>query len=291
MRARAPAAKRKQRARGARRIPPIPLPPPLPPLHLFPHPPLPTPQLNSETDFVARNAVFQSLAASLAASALAALPAATAPTTSSALGGAEAAAGATALLGAGGNGAAVSEAAVKIRENLVLRRAASLCAAAAGGVVVGYTHGAASPGVGAIGVLVALAPAAAGAPPLPVDAPALRALGKRLAMHVAAAKPGCVAREDVPLEALERERAVVAAQVGAAEGKSREVVEKMVAGRLSKFYADVALLEQPFALPEEGDKARRVDGWLAAAAKAAGLPPLRVLGFAHMAVGGGGAPT
>ncbi len=238
---------------------------------------------------MARNAVFQALAASLSAAALTVLPA-SAATTSAAAGAGAAAAGAAALL-EGGHAAAVAEAAVKIRENLVLRRAASLCAAAAGGVVCGYTHGAAAPGVGAIGVLVALAPAAAGGAPLPAGEPALLALGKRLAMHVAAARPGCVAREDVPPEALAREREVVAAQVGAAAGKAPEVVEKMVAGRLSKFFADVALLEQPFALPEEGDKARRVDAWLAAAARAAGLPPLRVLGFAHMAVGGGGAPT
>jgi elongation factor Ts len=238
--------------------------------------------------------VFQTLAASLASAALSALPGG-AVTTSPAQGGAVAAAGAAALL-AGGHASAVADAAVKIRENLVLRRAITLCADAAGGVVCGYTHGAASPGVGAIGVLVALAPAAAGAPPLPAPAPALRAIGKRLAMHVAAAKPCCVGREDVPPDALERERAVVAAQVGAgAAGKAPEVVERMAAGRLAKFYADVALLEQPFALPEEGEKARRVDAWLAGAAKAAGLPPLRVLGFVHFAIGGGGggggAPT
>jgi len=253
-------------------------------------PPLFPVQLNSETDFVARNAVFQTLASSLAASALSLLPPSQS-TTSSALGGAAAAEGAAALL-AGGLAAAVAEAAAKIRENLVLRRAATLCGGP-GGVVCGYTHGAAAPGVGAIGVLVALAPAAPGAPPLAPANAALLALGKRLAMHVAASRPGVVSREDVPPEALERERAVVAAQVAAAagSGKASEVVEKMVVGRLSKFYADVALLEQPFALPEEGEKARRVDAWLAGAAKAAGLPPLRVAGFAHMGVGGGGAPT
>jgi elongation factor Ts len=177
-------------------------------------------ELRCETDFVAKTPDFQELAASLARLAA----------SSKDLDDAEA------LLGATLDGEKVSEriaaAMSRIGENIVLKRAGRI-EAPAGGLVGGYVHAG-----GKLGVLVALR--APGAEPA-------KALAKDLAMHVAAADPSPVAidRSGVPAELLERERELYRRQAEQ-EGKPAPVIEKIVEGRVRKFYAEVCLLEQPF---------------------------------------------
>ncbi len=247
------------------------------------------PQVNSETDFVARNDIFQALASGAARTALATLPRAARGAHGTDGGGGDAAllaALAAAPLGGGAGGgtvaAGVLDAIARVRENVVLRRAAAL--GGPGALVAGYVHNAAAPGLGGVGVLVALR-AVSGAPLAP--APALAAAARRVAMHVAAARPLAVARADVPPRALERERALAEAAAAAA-GKAGPLAEKVIAGRLAKFYAGAALGEQAFVFDEA---APRVAAWLAAQAKAAGAPPVEVAAFAHFVVGEAGAPA
>ncbi|MBF0099112.1 MAG: elongation factor Ts [Magnetococcales bacterium] len=120
-----------------------------------------------------------------------------------------------------------------IGENMNLRRLARV--AVSEGVVVSYIHM-----EGKIGVLVGVQSAA-------TDKAALADLGKKLAMHVAASAPPWLDRSAVPPEALERERAILAEQARAS-GKPESIIEKMVLGRLDKFYGESCLLEQPFVM-------------------------------------------
>lgn len=262
-------------------------------------------QLNSETDFVARNEHFTRLATKLSATALATLPAsggpaaaAAAPTGCDALPEPAFAAwrddtplpGGDTLGGACSVAGGVTDLVAKIRENLVLRRGARL--EVRGGLVVAYTHNAVAPGLGSIGVLVGLAPAGgAGAAPLtPGGTPGYAGLAdaaRRVAMHVAAARPLYLSRASVPAAAVERERAVLVEQA-ATSGKPAGIVAKMVEGRLGKFYGESVLGEQPYVLSEEGV---RVGKWLDDAAKKAGAPPVVIAGFAHFVVGEGLPPA
>jgi len=254
-------------------------------------------ELNCETDFVARNAGFQALAARLAGAALSAVPppagagagadrfaaataAASAFVAQTLPAGADAAAAPAVAVGTG-----VAELGAKVGENVVLRRAAAL-AARPGGLVCAYVHAAAAPGLGSIGVLVSLAPRdapAAGAAPLAASHAAfapLEALGRRVAMHAAAQRPAFLAPGEVPPAALERERAVLRAQA-AASGKDAKNVDKMVQGRLQKFFAECCLLEQPFVLGEDGAKVAKV---VEAASAKAGYPAV-VADFVVFSVG------
>ncbi|WP_130473044.1 translation elongation factor Ts [Candidatus Magnetaquicoccus inordinatus] len=120
-----------------------------------------------------------------------------------------------------------------IGENMNLRRLARV--AVSEGVVVSYIHM-----EGKIGVLV-------GVQSPGTDKAALADLGKKLAMHVAASAPPWLDRSAVPAEALERERAILAEQARAS-GKPENIIEKMVLGRLDKFYGESCLLEQPFVM-------------------------------------------
>jgi elongation factor Ts len=158
-----------------------------------------------------------------------------------------------------------------IGENLVLRRVQRL--AVAEGVVSTYVHNALGVGVGKIGVLVALASNA--------EADRLASLGKQLAMHVAAANPLYLDIGSVPASALDRERDVLREQARTT-GKPEAIVERMVDGRLRKFYEEVVLLEQTFVVDGESRVAKVVDD----AAKAIGSP-IRVAGFARFALGEG----
>jgi elongation factor Ts len=158
-----------------------------------------------------------------------------------------------------------------IGENLVLRRSTRL--AVGQGSVVSYVHNALGPGIGKIGVIVALESSAA--------ASALAALGKQLAMHVAAAAPLYLEIGSVPQSALERERAVLREQARAS-GKSEDIIERMVDGRLRKFYEEAVLLEQIFVVDQETRISKVVEN----AAKAAGAP-IRIAGFARFALGEG----
>jgi elongation factor Ts len=133
-----------------------------------------------------------------------------------------------------------------IGENMILRRIAALTVEQ--GVVAGYVHSQIAPGLGKIGVLVALQ--SGGDPAVLAD------LGKKLAMHVAAAAPVAIDKDAIDPAVLERERDVLAEQARAS-GKPEEIIAKMVEGRLRKFYEEVCLLEQTYVIDGE-TKVRKV---------------------------------
>ncbi len=144
-----------------------------------------------------------------------------------------------------------------IGENQSLRRAAVL--EVSEGVVVSYVHNAAAPGLGKIGVLVALESAA--------DAGALQGLGKQLAMHIAAANPLALNAEDLDPALLEREKAI-AVEKANESGKPANIVEKMVEGSMAKFRKEHSLVSQLFVM----DNKTPVADVVAAAGKDAGSP-------------------
>ncbi|MGH7031824.1 MAG: translation elongation factor Ts, partial [Stellaceae bacterium] len=216
-------------------------------------------EVNSETDFVARNQAFQSFVREVAELALAG----------------DGALEALLQMAYPGSGRTVEEELTylvsTIGENLVLRRSARLAVGEGG--VFSYMHNTLGPGIGKIGVIVALESSA--------SAGALGDLGKQLAMHVAAANPLYLDIASVPPAALERERDVLREQARAS-GKPEDIIERMVDGRLRKFYEEVVLLEQIFVVDQETRIAKVVEQ----AAKAVGAP-IRVTGFARFALGDG----
>jgi elongation factor Ts len=185
-------------------------------------------EVNSETDFVARNPDFQALAANVARSALA-------------TDGTLAAILASRMPDASATVEETIKAAIStIGENITLRRAAVV--AVDGGVVASYVHSAVAPGLGKIGVIVGLAVGG--------DADKAVALGKQIAMHVAAANPLAVSPADLDAGIVARERAIFAEQARES-GKPEAIVEKMVEGRIRKFYEEVVLLSQAFVIDTE----------------------------------------
>ena len=154
-----------------------------------------------------------------------------------------------------------------IGENMALRRVAQVKVAQ--GVVVPYIHMG-----GKIGVLVGIESPSQ-------DKEALADLGKKLAMHVAASAPPWLNREAVPAESLERERRVLGEQARGS-GKPENIIEKMVIGRLNKFYGDSCLLEQPFVMDPEKKVIHIVDG----KAKELG-EKIQVTGFVRFVLGEG----
>ena len=158
-----------------------------------------------------------------------------------------------------------------IGENLVLRRLERLSAGQGG--VFSYVHNTLAPGIGKIGVIVALTST--------IFSNELALLGKQLAMHIAAASPLYLDIASVPKSALDRERNVLHEQARAT-GRSEEIIEKMVDGRLRKFYEEVVLLEQIFVV----DQKTKISLVVEQAAKTAGAP-IRVTGFARFALGEG----
>ena len=216
-------------------------------------------EVNSETDFVARNENFQSFAATLAKLALHA-------------GGDLDKLKAAAYPGAGRTVAEeMTHLIATIGENMNIRRAKIL--ATDKGVIGAYVHNAVAPGLGKIGVLVAIE---SGAPPSKLDG-----LAKQLAMHIAATNPQAVSREGLDTAVVERERNILADQARAS-GKAEDIVAKMVEGRLRKFYEDVCLVDQVFVIDGES----RVGATIERVAKAAGLA-VAVKGFARFALGEG----
>ena len=178
-------------------------------------------EVNAETDFVARNETFQALVQAVAQIALevgddvSAIRAAPFP----------------------GTGRTVAEElthlVATIGENMNLRRAKVLTVPH--GVVATYVHNALKPGLGKIGVLVAVESAN--------EQSALEILGRQVGMHVAATRPDALDVEAVDPAALEREKAVLTEQARAS-GKPDNIIEKMVEGRIRKYYEEVVLLEQ-----------------------------------------------
>jgi elongation factor Ts len=158
-----------------------------------------------------------------------------------------------------------------VGENMTLRRAAKL--AVSQGVVATYIHNALAPGVGRIGVLVALESAG--------DADKLSALGRQIAMHVAAARPEALRIADVDPAALDRERAVLSDQARAS-GKPEAIIGKMVEGRLRKYYEEVVLLEQVFVVDGETKISKVIED----AAKDIGAA-VTLSGFVRFALGEG----
>jgi len=216
-------------------------------------------EVNSETDFVARNDQFQKLVQEIAKLA----PKAT--------GDVDALGSMTMPSHGKSVNECIHEAIGIIGENLSLRRTAYLRVSQ--GVVGGYLHGQQAPGVGKIGVLVALQSAG--------DAGTLAGLGKQLAMHVAATNPQSVDIASLDPSTVERERAIYAEQARAS-GKPESIVEKMVEGRLRKFYEESVLLEQVYVI----DTDKRVKDVVAAAAKQLG-GDVKVASFVRMAMGEG----
>ena len=216
-------------------------------------------EVNSETDFVARNETFQEFVNTLGGLALD-------------TGGDLEALGAAAYPGFDGTvGEKLTDLIASIGENLQLRRAQGL--SVGNGVVATYTHNAAAPGLGKIGVLVALESAA--------DATKLAALGKQLAMHVAAASPRALSVETLDPDLLARERSVLSDQAKSS-GKPEAIVEKMVEGRMRKFYQEVVLLEQVFVVDGETKVAKVIDD----VGKDLG-EEIRLSGFVRFALGEG----
>jgi elongation factor Ts len=216
-------------------------------------------EVNSETDFVARNQKFQDMVSTIADAAL------------------QVKGNLAALAEAkyGGGSATVAETVKEmigaIGENMTLRRAAYLSAAK--GVVASYMHNQIAPGLGKIGVIVALESEG--------DSERLKNFGRQVAMHIAAANPQSVDIDGLDQALVERERAVLAEQAKES-GKPANVVDKMVEGRLRKFYEEVVLLAQAFVHDPDLTVAKA----LAAAEKEAGAP-IKIAGFYRFALGEG----
>ena len=216
-------------------------------------------EVNSETDFVARNQKFQEMVSAIAAAAL------------KVKGDVDKLAAAKYGSGKATVAETVKEMIGSIGENMTLRRAAHLSAAK--GVVASYMHNTIAPGLGKIGVIVALE--SSGKPEV------LKSFGRQIAMHIAAANPQAVTIDSLDKAVIERERAVLTEQAKES-GKPAQVIEKMVEGRLRKFYEEVVLLAQAFV----HDPETTVANALAEAEKAAGAP-IKITGFYRYALGEG----
>lgn len=215
-------------------------------------------ELNAETDFVARNVLFQGAAKAIAQAAL------TVGADVEALNAAKTAEGevVTDML---------ANLIATIGENMVLRRAARF--EVSKGAVASYVHNATAPDLGRIGVLVAVESEG--------DEAALRELGRKIAMHVAATQPLSLSTDDLDPEAVERERAIFTEQA-LESGKPAGVVEKMVEGRIRKFFEEVVLLKQAFVMNPD----LTVEQLVAETAKTLGTPVV-IKGFARLALGEG----
>lgn len=216
-------------------------------------------EVNAETDFVARNDSFQAFARNIAGIALAQNGDAAAVMTAD-------------YPGSGRNVEdELTNLIATIGENMSVRRCAALTVDK--GIVASYVHNALADGLGKIGVLVALESEG--------DAAVLAGIGKQIAMHIAAATPRWVNKEDVAADDLDRERAVLADQARAS-GKPEEIIEKMVEGRMRKFYEEVVLLEQTFVIDNE----TKISKVLENGAKDAGAP-IKITGMERFVLGEG----
>jgi elongation factor Ts len=218
-------------------------------------------EVNSETDFVARNDVFQATVREIAKLALEA-------------GGDSAKLGAMSIQSSGKSVTDhLQELVGKIGENLSLRRTAML--SVSDGVVASYVHNSVAPDLGKIGVLVALESTG--------DKAKLAEIGRQVAMHVAATNPLALTAEQIDPEVVARERAVFLEQAQQqSKGKPANVLEKMVEGRLQKFFKESVLLKQIFVVDGENTVEQAVKN-----AEAAAGAPIKITGFVRYALGEG----
>jgi len=216
-------------------------------------------EVNAETDFVARNDLFQTFVLKTGEIALQtgadleSLKAAAYPGTSHTV------------------QEELTQIIATIGENMSVRRVAHL--AVSEGAISSYIHNAVAPGIGKIGVLVALESSA--------DAGKLLELGKQIAMHIAAARPEALDIADVDTTAVDRERAILVDQARTS-GKPEAIIQKMVDGRLRKYYEEVVLLEQIYVVDGES----RVRDVVEKAAKTLGVP-VKLTGFVRYQLGEG----
>lgn len=217
-------------------------------------------EVNAETDFVARNDAFQGFANNAAKVALE-----TGVADIEALKGKDYPATGRTVQDE------LTQIIATIGENMNLRRLAAL--KVTNGVVASYVHNAIAPNLGKIGVLVALESTA--------DEGKLMALGKQIAMHVAAARPEALNIADVDTKALDRERNVLSDQARAS-GKPEEIIAKMVEGRLRKYYEEVVLMEQVYVVDGES----RIKDVVAKAGKDLGAD-VKLTGFVRYQLGEG----
>lgn len=215
-------------------------------------------EVNSETDFVARNTEFQEMVAAIAGIALAtgadieALKAAAYP-------------------GAGSVADKIQATVAKIGENMALRRAATISVGE--GAIGSYIHTQIAPGLGKIAVIVGLESTG--------SSEALTALGRLVAMHIAASSPLAVDPSGVDPAVVEREKGVLADKA-AASGKPANIIEKIVESGIKTFYKDVCLLDQPYV--HDGGKTV-AQALKEAEGKVGG--PIKVTGFYRFALGEG----
>jgi len=214
-------------------------------------------EVNSETDFVARNDLFQGLVKMIANVALDV--------------GADVAKILGAKIGDRTAADAISETIAKVGENMTLRRAAGLSVGQ--GVVASYMHNSPGDGLGRIGVIVSLESTG--------KADELQAIGRKVAMHVASANPQAVDASGLDATTVERERNVLADKAKA-QGKPANVVDKIVESGLKTFYKEVCLLEQPFIFDDKKSVAQALkesEGTVGS--------PIKVGGFVRFALGEG----
>jgi elongation factor Ts len=214
-------------------------------------------EVNSETDFVARNDLFQGLVKMIANVALDV--------------GADIRKILAARIGDRTVADAIAETVAKIGENMTLRRAAELSVGQ--GVVANYMHNSPGEGLGRIGVIVALASAG--------KTDELKAIGRQVAMHVASANPLAIDSSGIDAATIERERGVLA-EKAKAQGKPANVVDKIVESGLKTFYKEVCLLDQPFIFDDKKTVAQALkesEGKVAA--------PIKIGGFVRYALGEG----
>jgi elongation factor Ts len=216
-------------------------------------------EVNSETDFVARNEQFQAIVGTVAKLALDA-------------DGDAVKLGEMPYPGTGHSvSAELTEAIAKIGENMNLRRTETV--SVSDGVVATYVHSAVKEGLGKIGILVGLESTG--------DKAALNTLGRQLAMHIAATNPLSISPDDLDQAVVERERAIFAEQARES-GKPAEIVEKMVEGRVRKYYEEVTLLAQTFVIDGE----TKVGDAIKNAEKDVGAP-IKLTKFVRYALGEG----
>jgi elongation factor Ts len=214
-------------------------------------------EVNSETDFVARNEFFQGLVKMIADVALTA--------------GTDVEDIKKAKIGNLTVADAIAEAIAKIGENMTLRRAASL--EVERGVVASYVHNAAADGLGKMGVLVALESTGKGEE--------LAQFGRKVAMHVAASNPLAIDPSGLDPDVVRREKEVLL-EKAKAQGKPANVIDKIVESGLKTFYKEVCLLDQPYVHEDNKTVAQALKE---AEAKAGG--PIKITGFVRFLLGEG----